>query len=101
MFMTYDMTCVYTSIMLHEKCMPDSAQSLPKEIQLHIFYLILNNRASLHQFHTLWGEKKSFNVSFQVYIKFISQWFVQCWCNTGNNFYLCNINAQNLNLISD
>lgn len=27
MFMTYDMTCVYTSIMVHEKCMPDSAQS--------------------------------------------------------------------------
>lgn len=59
MFMTYDMTCVYTSIMLHEKFMPDSAQSLPKEMQLHIFYLILNNRASLHQFHTLWGEKKA------------------------------------------
>lgn len=37
MFMTYDMACVYASIMLHKNCMPDSAQSLPKETSLYIF----------------------------------------------------------------
>lgn len=53
MFMTYDTTRVYASIMLHENCMPDSAYSLPKETYLNIFSLIQNNRVSLYWFHSL------------------------------------------------